>query len=989
MARTLVLILMFTFAGISVDAQCDFNCVSGGGCIPNSKYCDFNLDCADGSDEADCPSVCDFEDGMCGWTQNTDDNYDWRVRNSASSTPPGFLGPSEDHTSNSLSGTYLYVDGVYTNVSSNTRLTSPTFKKAARTCKIAVWHHFFGGEYGDLEISQVTQGGRKHLLKVADDVGSFLKWFYSEVYVDPCLENFQIIIEAQDRQKVPIEGGIAIDDISFIDCGIDTSTVSCPTAYSQCLSGYCYHSDYQCDFTTDCCGELTDESSCGDYKMCDFENGWCDFTQLTDDVFDWRRHQGSTSSDSTGPDADHTTGTAQGYYIYTDVSRPVRPNDYASIASYVIAGNPTNCKVKFWYHMKGDFIGRLDVGTRESINGPFHRIWDQREDQRDPWMFKALEIARENDFQVVFKSTRGLTAYGDISLDDISFTPGCVAAGRNLPVHTTQKPPFTLPGGECGATQYQCENGQCVRGDAFCDFNYDCDDGSDEITCPVGCSFEYDLCYWTQDPDDDGNWKIRTAQTDMDLDFNGPVDDHTTGGGRGKYLYVEAGPLPAQGAKTRLISPVFRQASRACRFTLWFYMFGAEYGDIEIFVKTSSGERKLRKIVEDLPHYNKWLREEADIDACTENFQIVVQAEDEQIIPANSGFAIDDFLFLDCGAPIPVAGGPCGLREAQCANGVCYPADQQCDFSLDCCDGTDELPSHCLNYNMCDFETDFCDWQNLNDDEFDWQRDKGGTSSGNTGPGRDHTTKSSSGYYLYTEVDRPIRNGDRARLGSFTIYATITQLCSMRFYYHLNGNGIGTLNIYSRQAVNGPLDKVWSLDTQRGDTWYYGSVTFAIQNVAFQVIIEGVRGPTQEGDMAIDDISFSTGCGQSPGPLPVVSTTAYTGSTRPPAPPCNSKQWLCPFEYTCIPKSKRCNDVEDCMDGSDEDDCDDSGNGDDTNALAIAMGVIFGTLFLVIVIGGAIFFMKNRTKSIPPSNTSSPGVENPSYKSSEKIVSET
>lgn len=92
----------------------------------------------------------------------------------------------------------------------------------------------------------------------------------------------------------------------------------------------------------------------------------------------------------------------------------------------------------------------------------------------------------------------------------------------------------------------------------------------------------------------------------------------------GKYLYVEAGPLPTQGQKTRLTSPTFRIASRACRFVFWFFMFGVEYGDIEIFVKTATEERKLRKIVEDLPQYNKWLREEADIDACTEDFQVMI-----------------------------------------------------------------------------------------------------------------------------------------------------------------------------------------------------------------------------------------------------------------------------------------------------------------------------------------------------------------------------
>lgn len=52
---------------------------------------------------------------------------------------------------------------------------------------------------------------------------------------------------------------------------------------------------------------------------------------------------------------------------------------------------------------------------------------------------------------------------------------------------------------------------------------------------------------------------------------------------------------------------------------------------------------------------------------------------------------------------------------------------------------------HTASYKMCNFETDFCDWTNLDDDEFDWKRDRGGTSSGNTGPGTDHTTKTNEG----------------------------------------------------------------------------------------------------------------------------------------------------------------------------------------------------------------------------------------------------
>ena len=42
---------------------------------------------------------------------------------------------------------------------------------------------------------------------------------------------------------------------------------------------------------------------------CNFDSSLCGFAQDTSDTFDWTRHRGSTPSHSTGPSADHTTGT--------------------------------------------------------------------------------------------------------------------------------------------------------------------------------------------------------------------------------------------------------------------------------------------------------------------------------------------------------------------------------------------------------------------------------------------------------------------------------------------------------------------------------------------------------------------------------------------------------------------------------------------------------------------------------------------------------
>jgi hypothetical protein len=41
---------------------------------------------------------------------------------------------------------------------------------------------------------------------------------------------------------------------------------------------------------------------------CTFENGFCNFRQVTTDDFDWTWTNTSTPTVGTGPDRDHTTG---------------------------------------------------------------------------------------------------------------------------------------------------------------------------------------------------------------------------------------------------------------------------------------------------------------------------------------------------------------------------------------------------------------------------------------------------------------------------------------------------------------------------------------------------------------------------------------------------------------------------------------------------------------------------------------------------------
>ncbi|PIK35515.1 hypothetical protein BSL78_27663, partial [Apostichopus japonicus] len=49
------------------------------------------------------------------------------------------------------------------------------------------------------------------------------------------------------------------------------------------------------------------------------------------------------------------------------------------------------------------------------------------------------------------------------------------------------------------------------------------------------------------------------------------------------------------------------------------------------------------------------------------------------------------------------------------------------------------------------------------------------------------------------------------------------------------------------------------------------------------------------------------------------------------------------------------------------------------NALAIGLGVSFGVLGLIIIIGGILFLQQRKSKAIPTPSLGTAGLENPTY----------
>ena len=55
---------------------------------------------------------------------------------------------------------------------------------------------------------------------------------------------------------------------------------------------------------------------------------------------------------------------------------------------------------------------------------------------------------------------------------------------------------------------------------------------------------------------------------------------------------------------------------------------------------------------------------------------------------------------------------------------------------------------------------------------------------------------------------------------------------------------------------------LWTLSGNQGNQWFSGRLPFATVKGPYQIYFEGIRGATHMGDIAVDDVSFtSSSCG--------------------------------------------------------------------------------------------------------------------------------
>ncbi|XP_025927752.1 MAM and LDL-receptor class A domain-containing protein 1 [Apteryx rowi] len=436
----------------------------------------------------------------------------------------------------------------------------------------------------------------------------------------------------------------------------------------------------------------------------------------------------------------------------------------------------------------------------------------------------------------------------------------------------------TLPEspGFCSSDKFSCTDGQAIERGAACDSHPDCSDGSDEAPAACSnytmCSFETDFCGWKPLSTADAQWNIMKGQAPLDTRL--PDRDHTTNTGHGAYIYFDGSQQRnTEMAMAYLGSPFLIKLSpglSCCQVRFWYQL--SQDSQLYVFKRTVL-DGSLEKLcdISGLPDL-QWTKASIPVETVAEDlpFQIILQAT----IPSkNATVAVDDISVTE----------ECGVMNKP-LSGISQESKAA----------------------VCDFETNNCGWlETVNEDEFDWVRSSSSAlppAFQTQAPLQDHTYNKSEGHFMFI-LKNSSNISQVAQLRSPKFSQTGSS-CTVSFWYYNYGQSVGAAEM--QLLVDGLKEPtvLWRIYYNQGDQWLKAFIQLGRLPHPFQLSLDKISLGFYDGVSAIDDIMFEN-CA-----LP------------PPAISCEGpNRFWCRVTKACIDSLMVCDLVDNCGDGSDEDNC--------------------------------------------------------------------
>ena len=143
-------------------------------------------------------------------------------------------------------------------------------------------------------------------------------------------------------------------------------------------------------------------------------------------------------------------------------------------------------------------------------------------------------------------------------------------------------------------------------------------------------------------------------------------------------------------------------------------------------------------------------------------------------------------------------------------------------------------------------------WSQSTTDNFNWTLDASGTPSSGTGPSDDIT---SGGNYMFIETSSGA-NGDSAVLLSQAIDLSALTVPQLRFYSHMYGGTINTLNVDISVDAGVTFTQVFTKSGDQGNQWNEEFVDLSSYSGTVLFRITASRGTSFSGDIAIDNFEI-------------------------------------------------------------------------------------------------------------------------------------
>ncbi|XP_051788244.1 apical endosomal glycoprotein isoform X2 [Erpetoichthys calabaricus] len=617
-------------------------------------------------------------------------------------------------------------------------------------------------------------------------------------------------------------------------------SLRCPTflLLACCLRELLAHGDHcslaeelLCDFECNCPGDCWDEQNCGHHKdfTCNFEEDSCGWTDRSLPTYSWRRQQGGTTARLGGPTADHTLGTSLGWCM--SVGLTLDPSGTPAIlASPSVGPVAASCEVRFWYQLRVAQSGASGhVAVSAFITSASGRllVWRATAEDTQGWRQASISTGHiSSKFQILFQAGSGLPTLVDVALDDISFHR-CLFPERQA---------------QCSAEQVSCPQGGCVDRWRLCDGTVDCRDGSDEAAelCVnyTKCDMELGSCGWLLD-----GWE-RTSQALLGTlaSPHGPGRDHSWNNDLGHFLFLGS-KHHGKGQRARLTSPVLLPSAVAepCQLIFYYHLFGPRAAALNVFYRTRTpGElTRVTRVVGQ--RGDRWVREEAHF-AVNASFQIVLEG-----VLGDGPFgdvALDDLelspgcrpssVCLPEGPEPTVPPAACRADEFSCADGLCIPQSEVCDFQRDCGDTSDETPCGTQSF-MAQGDS----WMDRSSGRLKWTVKEGGGPSE-----RPFLTISTARGHLFTEA-----------IVVSPLLGPSGPACSMHFEYLLSSTvthaGLLSLSVWHEGLP--PRDAVWHGGPASGQ-WRNATALLGARERGFQLAFAGYAMEGQ--DIGVAGVTF-------------------------------------------------------------------------------------------------------------------------------------